>query len=315
MNFQKDSILDRARGALLGTAVADALGAGYEFKPPLADDVPVTFKAGLFASGEYTDDTAMMVAIGRAAAKGDINSNLDLVADEFYSWLKSHPKDIGIQTQTVFSNASSRTAAGLIIASGEFLDSHEKAAGNGSLMRTAITALPYLGNPEAIAEAADKVSSLTHMDLDCREACVIWSKAVRHAILFENFDGIQLAINDLPAFRQNYWNEIFDQAESAQKPSDFANNGWVIHAIQAAHKAITMTSTNSPEHFVLGVEAAVRAGHDTDTVAAIAGGLLGARWGYSAIPESWLEIVHGWPEYRASDLVSLADQITEPIWL
>jgi ADP-ribosylglycohydrolase len=75
-----------------------------------------------------------------------------------------------------------------------------------------------------------------------------------------------------------------------------------------------MTANNSPEHFVLGVEAAVRVGNDTDTVAAIAGGLLGARWGYSAIPQSWLELVHGWPGLKAQDLVHLADEITEPIW-
>jgi ADP-ribosylglycohydrolase len=75
-----------------------------------------------------------------------------------------------------------------------------------------------------------------------------------------------------------------------------------------------MTATNSPDHLVLGIEAAVRVGHDTDTVAAIAGGLLGARWGYSAIPEEWLNIVHGWPGLQAKDLVELADDITEPIW-
>jgi ADP-ribosylglycohydrolase len=75
------------------------------------------------------------------------------------------------------------------------------------------------------------------------------------------------------------------------------------------------TATETPEHLVLGIEAAVRVGYDTDTVAAIAGGLLGARWGYSAIPKQWLEPLHGWPGYKADDLVKLADQITEPIWL
>jgi ADP-ribosylglycohydrolase len=150
--------------------------------------------------------------------------------------------------------------------------------------------------------------------MDCREACIIWSKAIRHAILFENFDGIQLAINELPVFRQGFWNDLFDEADAAADASVFTNNGWVIHAIQAAYKAIMSTATETPEHLVLGIEAAVRVGNDTDTVAAIAGALLGARWGYSAIPEQWLDTIFGWPGYKAPDLVALADQITEPIW-
>lgn len=43
-----------------------------------------------------------------------------------------------------------------------------------------------------------------------------------------------------------------------------------------------------------------------DTVAAIAGGLLGARWGASAVPADWRQIVHGYPDRRAEDLVELA---------
>ncbi|KOX13863.1 ADP-ribosylglycohydrolase family protein [Nocardiopsis sp. NRRL B-16309] len=56
---------------------------------------------------------------------------------------------------------------------------------------------------------------------------------------------------------------------------------------------------------------AVRAGNDTDTVAAIAGALLGARYGASAIPDEYLSVVHGWPGYRAADLAALALAITE----
>ena len=315
MNFQKEAILDRARGALLGTAVADALGAGYEFEPPLAKETPVVFRSGAFDKGEWTDDTAMMICIAKAASRSDLSQSLDDVAKEFYGWYASRPKDIGIQTRTILSKLSDGSSAGdMLESSMEFLAENERAAGNGSLMRTAAVALPFLSQPEVLASVAEGVSSLTHHDLTCREACVIWTKAIRHAILFENFDGIQLAINELPAFRQGFWNDLLDEAERSEDPSEFVNNGWVIHALQAAYKAIMMSSTNSPEHFRLGVEQAVRVGNDTDTVAAIAGALLGARWGYSAIPADWLQILHGWPALEAKDLVSLADQITEPIW-
>lgn len=317
MSFQKEQILDRARGALLGTAVGDALGAGYEFKPPLDKDVPVVFMASPdLAPGEYTDDTAQAVAIALAASRSDLSVSLDEVAKEFFRWYEEDGRGVGIQTERIFREVTDRTsAAELNLESNLFMVSNELAAGNGSLMRTAVVALPFLSKPEVVAEVASAVSLLTHADLDCREACIIWSKAIRHAILFENFDGIQLAINELPSFRQSYWNELFDATESVSDASQFTNNGWVIHAIQAAFKVIMSTATETPEHLVLGIEAAVRVGNDTDTVAAIAGALLGARWGYSAIPKDWLEILHGWPGYKAQDLVELADQITEQIWV
>lgn len=59
-------------------------------------------------------------------------------------------------------------------------------------------------------------------------------------------------------------------------------------------------------HFVDSLTAAIRIGHDTDTVAAIAGALLGACWGLSAVPEEWLSILHGWPGIDAAELERLA---------
>lgn len=52
--------------------------------------------------------------------------------------------------------------------------------------------------------------------------------------------------------------------------------------------------------------AAVRIGNDTDTVAAIAGALLGARWGAPAVPDGWRRMLHGWPRLRAGELEQLA---------
>jgi ADP-ribosyl-[dinitrogen reductase] hydrolase len=52
--------------------------------------------------------------------------------------------------------------------------------------------------------------------------------------------------------------------------------------------------------------AAVRAGHDTDTVAAITGSLAGAMYGGSAVPFSWRRRLHGWPGLRGRDLARLA---------
>ena len=53
----------------------------------------------------------------------------------------------------------------------------------------------------------------------------------------------------------------------------------------------------------------MRAGDDTDTVAAIAGSLLGAAYGASAVPLEWRVLLHGWPGIRCRDLVTLSAAI------
>jgi ADP-ribosyl-[dinitrogen reductase] hydrolase len=59
----------------------------------------------------------------------------------------------------------------------------------GSLMRTAPVALAYLDDPAGLAEAAMAVSALTHFDPSAGEACVLWSLAIRHAVLTGELKG------------------------------------------------------------------------------------------------------------------------------
>jgi ADP-ribosyl-[dinitrogen reductase] hydrolase len=85
-----------------------------------------------------------------------------------------------------------------------------------------------------------------------------------------------------------------------------------VEALQGAWSAIAHTrgqGAHAADHLRLALEASVRGGGDTDTVAAIAGGLLGAAYGAPAIPSDWRRLMHGWPGLRARDLVSLGVQI------
>ena len=102
------------------------------------------------------------------------------------------------------------------------------------------------------------------------------------------------------------------------RPADFPNNGWVVEALQAAWSAITNTPVPADDpvagvfrvdHLRLALDAAVRGGDDTDTVAAIAGGLLGAAYGASAVPAEWRRVLHGWPGSATRALVALATRI------
>jgi ADP-ribosylglycohydrolase len=318
---------DRACGVLLATAVGDALGAGYEFGPPLPDDAPVTMRGGggcNWAPGEWTDDTAMAIAIAEVAATGaDLRSvdAQDQIVARWVGWSRTAP-DVGIQTSQVLGlvldGGVSGAAAAALAASADLHERTGHTAGNGSLMRTAPVALAYLDDPGGLAEAAMAVSALTHFDRSAGEACALWCLAIRHAILTGELDA-RAGLGYLPARTVDVWAARLVEAEKS-RPRDFSSNGWVVEALQAAWCSIARRPHSDPggdprpgvsdaDLLRMSLENAVRGGRDADTVAAIAGGLVGAALGASAVPEEWLRAIHGWPGYKAPDLIRLASRI------
>ncbi|MFD6356639.1 ADP-ribosylglycohydrolase family protein [Nocardia tengchongensis] len=293
---------DRAQGVLLGTAAGDALGAGYEFTFPTATTAIAMNGGGTFqwAPGEWTDDTSMAIAIAIAAAEvGDLHSvaGQDAVAAGFVRWWDTRPKDVGRQTSAVLARRSSTAKAMRAVASTLI-----RRGGNGSLMRTAPVALASLNDIDVTVAAAIAISSLTHNDQRANEACVLWTLAIRHAVLHGNYAGLRAA---LPYVDAEYWEPLLDQAEQTDQPREsFGKNGWCVDALLSAWWAITHTDS-----LPAALEAAVRIGGDADTVAAITGGLVGARWGASAVPTHWRDRVHGYPGLRANDLTELTDRI------
>ncbi|MEU6133799.1 ADP-ribosylglycohydrolase family protein [Nocardioides sp. NPDC047086] len=303
---------DRAVGAVVGTAVADALGAHYEFdRPPLgADENAQMLGGGLgpFAPGEWTDDTTMAWCILDVAASGlDLRTEegLTAVARNFRAWSESEPKDIGSQTSRVLDAAGpAPTAAELRLVSEKLHETTGRTGGNGSLMRTAPVPLRYLGDRPAVAEAAAAVSALTHWDEHARSGCALWSLAIEHAVMHGELD-VRSGLSLLSPAEASFWTEKLDEAETTP-PSTFNPNGWVVTALQAAWSSIAQTPATGPEHYVEALDTAIRIGNDTDTVAAIAGGLLGARWGASAIPAEWRALSHGYPGIPGDFLATLA---------
>jgi ADP-ribosyl-[dinitrogen reductase] hydrolase len=318
---------DRACGVLLATAAGDALGAGYEFGPPLPDEAPVTMRGGggcNWAPGEWTDDTAMAIAIAEVAATGadlrGVNAQDQIVA-RWVGWSRTAP-DVGIQTSQVLGQVLdggvSGAAAAALAAAADLHERTGRTAGNGSLMRTAPVALAYLDDPGGLAQAAMAVSALTHFDQSAGEACVLWCLAIRHAVLTGELDA-RAGLGYLPARTVDVWAARLVEAEKS-RPRDFSSNGWVVEALQAAWCAIAHRPYSDPgddprlgpsdtDVLRMSLENAVRGGRDADTVAAIAGGLVGAALGVSAVPEEWVSVIHGWPGYKASDLSRLASQI------
>lgn len=318
---------DRAAGVLLAAAAGDALGVPYEFATPPAPGVEAAMTGGglgNFAPGEWSDDTSMAVAIAQVAATGaDLATAdaLDRVAEGFLAWKQSNPPDIGIQTSAVLSATLRRLNAGetgsarvMAEEAAAFTAARSHSAGNGALMRTAPVALAHLDDRDRCARAARLVAELTHGDQLAGDSCVLWCEAIRVAVLDGRFD-VAGGLDLLPESRRDQWQTWLDDAldvdHNRSEPvpgARFRPNGFTVAALQAAVAAIVTTDVPARmrcRHLQLALHNAVRIGDDTDTVAAIAGALLGARWGASAVPWRWRRALNGWPGLDGIELVSL----------
>ena len=308
-------LLDRAIGALVGTAVGDALGAGYEFDT-YVDPADVAMLPGKLTgrpAGHWTDDTDMAMAIALAASEhGTLKTQLaqTRVAENFLAWYASQPPDVGMQTRAVLGACHEPHT--MIDVAARFQSQRPEAAGNGSLMRTAPVALADLDDLVVVAESAAMISALTHPHLDAQDACVLWSVAIALGVsgspsLRESMNG---ALTYIDPRREARWRDILKEAEECGL-DDLVPNGWVVRALQAAWRAALEGERSDPAvAYANGVRFAISLGDDTDTIAAIAGGLLGAHYGASTIPTAWRTHLAGWPAgYGNDELSNLAVQL------
>ena len=109
--------LNRALGILPGLAVGDALGAGYEFQPPLAWSSELVMKGGGpvgWAPAEWTDDTSQAVILGSVCSKFQnlfSKRALDQASSLIVDWAME-ARDVGGQTREVISIAQETFFAG-----------------------------------------------------------------------------------------------------------------------------------------------------------------------------------------------------------
>ena len=263
----------------------------------------------------------MAIAIAEVAATGaDLRDAAaqDAIVQRWYAWSRD-AKDVGIQTGSVLAAAARNgviTAASARAESAKFHQRTGRTAGNGSLMRTAPVALAYLDDEDAMVEAARAISELTHFDPDAGDACVLWCSAIRHAVLTGELD-VRIGMRHIESGRRDLWSKRLDAAESA-RPASFANNGWVVAALQAAWSAIATTPVpvDDPDAGVF------RADHLRPGAGRRGQGWLrhrhgrgdrgrSARCGVRRIGGAgrWRSLLHGWPGITAHDLVALATAI------
>ncbi len=307
----------RALGAILGSAIGDALGAPFEFGPPgqYSQRFPQPVFGGTgeliggggfnWAPGEFTDDTQMAIIQAESVlAHGGVD-RADLF-DRFRSWAGG-AKDVGNQTRAVLRSSRGWETAALDY----FRRNPNSSAGNGSLMRATPTAVHFaLSEEEVSITAAHECSSVTHADPAAGWGTALYHVMIRAALRgADPFSALEARLAGLPADQARY----VEMLDASWQPSPAAlPNGTVWTCLAQAVWAVR----THPDTFSEAVTAAIDLGGDTDTVAAVAGGLAGALHGVQNIPSRWMTYLHGsvttadgWRTLRASDLQALTSRL------
>ncbi|MEZ4249414.1 MAG: ADP-ribosylglycohydrolase family protein [Polyangiales bacterium] len=289
------SLEARLRGGMLGLLLGDALGVPYEFHPPEALPTTVEMEPpGDFdrahvgvPPGTWSDDGAQALALLASllhCGRFDANDfGRRLVS--WYEWgeyaVDGVVFDVGVQTAEAIRAIRAGTPA-LEAASRD-----SSANGNGSLMRVLPVALFAVGDDASLVADAFASSAVTHAHPRAQLCCALYCLHVR-ALLEDVADPLGEARRRLRA-------SLHDEALTAEleyfvRPDELQGgrgSGYVVDSLRSALDALDAGD------FEAVVRYAVRLGHDTDTTAAIAGGLAGVRDGLDALPTAWPATLRG----------------------
>lgn len=288
-------MIDKIKGGLFGVAIGDALGATTEFmsKEEIKEKygkVTDIIGGGIWKlkSGETTDDTAMTLAVVKGIMTNSINP-IKEIGKQFLHWENTNPKDIGITIQTVFKNYED-----------DWFKAAEKthyeleglSAGNGALMRCLPFALAY-SDQKKIDELSLLQSKMTHYDDLVSEACIIYNRIASRVL-----EGQDLHTSIKSEIRNTRYESNYDKEPNC--PPD----GYVVHTLKWV--LYWLLSSDTFEEVVVG---ATNMGHDSDTIAAIAGGLKGLEVGYSRIPDKFSGELRIWNYLR--DYAEILNEIRD----
>jgi ADP-ribosylglycohydrolase len=309
------TLTDFIQDAFLGFAVGDALGLPVEFETrEWLQENPVQGMLGGMRynqpPGTWSDDSSMVFCTAESLCRG---YDLEDIALQYSKWKNERfwtPRgrvfDIGIQTNKAIERIDRFLEMGLRIKPIPEQGVNEKENGNGSLMRILPLAFYLKDKPaEEGYRIIREVSALTHSHTRAVIGCFIYIRFI--ISLLEGKDKYQ-AYTDLRNFipdfcsknngsneHEHYYrilgNNIADFPEATIRSS-----AYVVHTLEACFWCVKRN-----DNYRDTVLQAVNLGEDTDTVAALAGGLAGMLYGRDQIPEEWISILA-----RKEDIMDLA---------
>lgn len=284
---------ERIAGGIWGMLVGDALGVPYEFHPPEQlppfaelDMVPPVGFRRAHASvppGTWSDDGAQALALLDSLLRCG-RLDLDDYGRRLLAWhddgawaVGGVVFDVGIQTgealQQLRACVPARTAG----------PAHERANGNGALMRVLPLALWHTGSDTELIRDACEQSLVTHGHLRSQLCCALYCLWAR-GVLRDDARPWETAVTAVRAAFQHDSTATAELEWHIRPDDDSAGtgSGYVVDSLRSARHAVQAGA------YDVAVKTAVALGHDTDTTACIAGGIAGLRDGVQAIPPRWL---------------------------
>ncbi len=255
MNFS------RVSGAVFGAAIGDALGSSFEGSLSDSSRMPRMKGGGMFslAPGAVTDDTYMMLALLETWTE-----NRTFVRDAFLKKVteavRNDPKTFGRTTQKMASFLEQGCSAP---GAAQAVDRIFGSRTNGSVMRTLPVGL-VAGSIEEADTCAREVSCFTHLSFEAQDACAAVSRVIYLLISGHTKED---ALSTVPV----------RYLTGPLTPS--------VDAFESSRCAFSIFRDGTDFSDV--IKRACCLGGDTDTIAAIAGGMAGALYGLSSIPHEW----------------------------
>lgn len=293
--------IHRARGALLGLAIGDAVGTTVEFKTrgsfkPMTDMVgggPFSLKPG-----QFTDDTSMALCLAISLIeKGfDLHDQITRYthwANDGYMSSTGSCFDIGIATRGALQRfqRSGNPLAG---------STDPYSAGNGCIMRLAPVPIRYAEQPEMAVRLCGEQAQTTHQAPECLAASRLFGEILVRALQGQSKDNVLAP----PVFSGKLPIKLDAIGQGRYKHKDrdaIRGTGYVVDSLEA-----TLWCFAHTENFRDCILMAANLGDDADTTAAQAGQLAGAFYGENGIPVEWLSKLTMMDEIR-----NLADELTE----
>lgn len=293
----------KLKSTIFGIAVGDALGFPYQFKNRriLKEHLATTMEASRrHEAGTYSDDTSMTLCLLASLRENNWGLSRKDIASKFVDWIdkgymscEGYAIDIGRTTRKallrIYNDAPEDLWGSLSI----------NECGNGSLMRTSPLIFYYrkhcITDPYEVCKS---VSSITHAHDICSFACYIYvlyglklldnpHNEDKQLIFKSIYKEIIEKVNELDStVKEAYWRFLNYNKFISLEEYEIESSGYVVDSLEAA--LWCFLTTNNYKDCILK---AVNLGGDTDTIAAIAGGLAGLYYGYDNIPEEWIDVL------------------------
>jgi ADP-ribosyl-[dinitrogen reductase] hydrolase len=289
---------ERILGGVYGLLVGDAVGVPYEFKAahelPLLDEIDMPPTEGFervhesAPAGAWSDDGAQALCLLESLLErekmdpSDFGARLVRWRYEGHLAVDRVVFDVGLQT----ADALAALRRGVPVEKAARRDEHSN--GNGSLMRVLPLALWHRGSDEELVRDAALQSLPTHPHPRSQVCCALyclWARAT-----FRGYpDAWSVATRALRdhCVTNDVWKVELEQQIQPDAPIEGRGSGYVVDCLRSAVIA------NREHTYERVIQRAVSFGNDTDTTAAVAGGIAGIRFGVAGVPERWLAALAG----------------------